>query len=82
MSLTRKQPRRVAKDATTIVDDPGDPETNGSSAVAIDAAPPTGVAPELHSDTGTVPGAKAAPKTGIPSDGRTATQESSTQELP
>ena len=63
-------------------DVPEIPETNGSSAAATDVAPPTGVAAESHNDVRTVPGAKAAPKTGIPSDGRTATQESSTQELP
>ncbi len=52
-------------------------ETNGSSATATDAMPSTGVAAKLHTDAGTVPGAKATPKTGIPLDGRTATQDGS-----
>jgi opacity protein-like surface antigen len=69
----------VAKDATIAVDDPGDPETNGSSAVAIDAAPPTGVATKLNSDTGTVlgGGAKVTLKTRNATEGRTATQDGS-----
>ncbi len=75
MSLSRKQPRRLAKDAPIAHDVPEIPETNGCSAAATDDAPPTGVAAEPHHDAGTVPGAKATPKTGIPSDGRTATQD-------
>jgi hypothetical protein len=39
------------------------------------------VAPELHSNTGTVPGAKATPKTVNPTDGRSATQETGCYEL-
>ncbi len=75
MSLSRKQPHWLAKDAPVAHDVPDIPETNGSSAAVTDAAPPTGVATELHHDAGTMLGAKVTPKTGIPSEGRTAAQE-------
>ncbi len=75
--LSRKQPHWLAKDAPVAHDVPEILETNGSSAAATDAVPPTGVAAESHHDAGTVPGAKATPKTGIPSDSRAATQDGS-----
>jgi hypothetical protein len=65
----------MAKDVPAAHNVPEILETNGSSAAATDAAPPTGVATESHNNVGTVPGAKAVPKTGIPSDGRTVTQD-------
>ena len=75
MSLSRKQPCRLAKDAPVAHEVPEIPEANGSSAIVTDVVPPTGVAAEPHHEAGTVPGAKTAPKTGIPSEGRTAAQE-------